>query len=67
MLQTVSKNVGISKKIWKYAKNCEKKEIDNETFSCHKYGNIQRKKFNDINKLVISIFKLKIRENKIFV
>ena len=38
----------------KIFKNCEKKEIENEIhiiFSCNKYGNIQKKAFNDINEV----------------
>ena len=44
--------------------------MENETnlvFSCYKYDNIQRKAFNEIIKLMTSIFEQEIIENKTFI
>ena len=53
----------------KICKNCQKKEVENEIdmiLSCDKCDNIRRKAFIDIKKLMTSIFKQEIRQNKTF-
>ena len=53
----------------KIYKNYDKKKIENETdliSSCYKYDNIWSKVFNDITKLMTSIFKQEISCNVFF-